>query len=643
MTAAPLLVSLAVLVASSQTQPPPPAARAPACEAARAFRLVREQLSESKALENGSQRSGVLTRAADLLWPYEEAEARALFADAFEAASSHYKEHGPEQTERKHVRPDATGPGLRIGLGDPRVAVVHAVARRDPAWAQKLTARMAEETRRRAAEAETKARYEGEVSDKLLMMARGHADSNPSLALSVARESLRYPAGRYLPSFIYDLARADRAAADAFYADALRAYAGADASAFLLLSAYPFGFSRCIGLAPGYNSAGVPPQGFAPSVEFQRQFVAAFLRVAERRLAAAAGQPPPPDNPFPPSEVETVYTALWTLERVYGGADRGYAAAAAPLKLAAEALLSERTRRRAENGSQRTLIAEPPGGDPAGQLDRVLESAEKVKDPERRDQQLVMGLQTAYRGESVERLEAAAEKIKDEVTRRQLLDMIYFSKAVTGVRAGQLDEAVRLAEKVEAVEQRAVLAGEVVAAEPKRPADPAGATHAAALAESVYKSAQRAPESEEKARALLALSQVYARIDPLRAPAVLSEAIAAINRLPGFDATRSFATRAVEGKTFNFYTSHPAPGFNLAGVLKELAARDFEAALALTGALDDRYQRALAVLALASKCLEDAPGPEQPAAAPKRTPKPTPEAGKPGPAPKTQAPPKKRP
>jgi hypothetical protein len=81
--------------------------------------------------------------------------------------------------------------------------------------------------------------------------------------------------------------------------------------------------------------------------------------------------------------------------------------------------------------------------------------------------------------------------------------------------------------------------------------------------------------------------------------------------------------------------------------MRELAGRDFETALALAGALDDKYQRALAVLSLASRCLEDAPKPERPAApskhAPKSTPKPAPASKRPATAPGPQPPPKKRP
>jgi hypothetical protein len=625
--------------APARAQSQPKGARAWGnCEPARALSLVREQLSEAKTFENGAQRVAVMTRAAELLWPYEEAQARALLADAFDIASAHYREHGDESTERKPSRPDAAVSGLRYSLPDPRVTVIRAVSPRDPAWAQRLTARAAEDTRRRAVEAGTKAEGEG-PGDRLLWAARSLVTSDTALAVSFARRALGHPASRDLSGFIYDVARADRAAADAFYLDALRAYSGADAPSLLQLSAYPFGLIRNLGLQYGYDAAGLPPPGFAPSPGLQRQFVSAFVRLAGRRLGEMAGQPAPQADAENLSEAEMIYAALVALDSLYGTSDRSYAALAAPLKQTVGAMLTEGIKRRAESAGFRRPAAPEPGerASDEGVLDRVLEGAERARDPDAHDRQIITGVQGALRTESVERLEAAAAKVKDETARRQFLDIIYYEQALKELKGGRLDEAARLAEKVDSLEQRAALAGEVAAAELKSADDPLAATRAASLAESVYKSAQRAPESEEKARALLSLTHLYARLDPTRAPVVLYEAVAVINRLPGIDLTRSFVTRAVEGKRFSYYMSSPAPGFSLATVLRELAERDFETALTAAGTLDDRYQRALAVLGLAAKCLEHAPRPEKPAAPPK------PAEKKAATAPKPQSRPKGRP
>ncbi|HWS89746.1 MAG TPA: hypothetical protein VN282_22435 [Pyrinomonadaceae bacterium] len=614
-------LSLAPQPFAAQAQEPAPADKsapaterpAPSCEAERALQLVREQLSEAKAFANGGKRVAVMARAAELLWPFDEAQARAVFAEAFEVASSHYREHGQESTVRKSSRADGDNamPGLRHMLTDPRVVVIRAVARRDPAWAQKLSARSAEDTRQRAAEADAKTGREA-VAERLMTVATSLQASDPALALAVARESLRHPASRFLSQFIYNVARTDRAAADAFYADALRAYSTADLASLLQLSGYPFGLSQNLGLRSGYNGAGVPPKDFAPSPDLQRRFVSAFLRLAARRLEAAAGQPPPSADSYqqPPSDAELIYGALVSLENVYGPSDKNFLALAAPHKQAAGAMLSGNGLRRAEGGAQRAPRTEPtPPPDPSSAFDSVLANAERIKDPDAHDRAIIMGLFGMLGRESLERLEAAADKLKDEGARRQFLETAYFEKSLRASREGRPDEAARFAEKVGSLEQRAGLAGELAAAELKQSG---AAPLALAVAESVYKSAQGAPESEEKVRALVRLAHLYLQLEPPRAAQVLTEAVAAINRVPDVDPMRPFITRAVDGRKFNVYTSYASPGFNLEAVLRESGGRDFEAALLAALGLDDKHLRALAVLTLASKCLEAAPKPERP-------------------------------
>jgi hypothetical protein len=113
------------------------------CEPSRAVALAREQLTEAKAFEDAVKRIGVMTRAAEMLWPRERVQARAVFAEAFELASRHYRERGDE-VRREQGRADSKVPGLAVRLPDQRFAVLSAVARRDGGWARELAARAAE-------------------------------------------------------------------------------------------------------------------------------------------------------------------------------------------------------------------------------------------------------------------------------------------------------------------------------------------------------------------------------------------------------------------------------------------------------------------------------------------------------------------
>ena len=623
MMAALLLVSLAAQTAAAQAQKKSPPEKsspekataentrpAPACDTERALQLVSQQLADSRAMANGAKRSAVMARGAEMLWPFDQTRARAVLAEAFDVASSYYSEHGEVVERRAPKRADATYPGQPVPLPDPRMSVLHIIARLDHVWAEKLTARAAEETRQRARAGAEKEQGESRAASRLVSMARSFAASDPALAVSLAREALRLPSARFLGSFLYSLARADRAPADAFYADALRAYADAGVASLLEISAYPFALNNNLGLRPGYNSAGPAPPDFRPSPELQRRFVAAFLRASERSLRAAAGQPPPADNPQRASDPELIYAALTALETLYGPADRSFAAAAEPLRQMAGGMLSGGGLRRATNNAESSTRPTPEPAAGADRIADVLAQAGKMKEPDQHDRQIVMGLWGYLGDEPVERLEAAGDKIKDEAVRAQFLDSVYFSQVLRALKAGRADEAARAAEKVRSLEQRAVLAWELTAAEQKLTG---GGDAARGVAESVYKAAQRAPESEEKARALLGLAYVHTRLDPPRTTQLLAEAVSAINRLPSFDPFSQTVMRSVEGRTYFFYTYSPAPGFSLEAVLRELASRDTDAALEAAGALDDRHARSMAAYTGVSKCLADS-RPRRPAA-----------------------------
>ncbi|MFN2413990.1 MAG: hypothetical protein ABR603_02485 [Pyrinomonadaceae bacterium] len=619
MMAVLLLVSLAAQTAAAQAQKKSPPEKAtpenlrpaPACDSERALQLVSHQLADSRAMANGEKRSAVLARGAEMLWPFDQPRARAVLAEAFDVASSYYSGHGEVVERRAPKRADATYPGPPATQPDPRMSVLNIIARLDHAWAEKLAVRAAEETRERANVGADKELGESRAASRLVSMARSFAASDPALAVSLAREALRFPSARFLGSFIYSLAWTDRALADAFYADALRAYAESGVASLLEISAYPFALNNNFGIRPGYNSAGTAPPDFRPSPELQRQFVAAFLRASERSLGAAAGQPPPADNPQHASDPELIYAALTALGTLYGPTDKSFTAVAEPLRQMAGGMLSGGGLRRATNNAESSTRPKP---EPAAGTDRianVLAQAEKMKEPDQHDRQIAMGLWGYLGDEPVERLEAAGDKIKDEAVRAQFLDSVYFSQVLRALKAGRADEAARAAEKVRSLEQRAVLAWELTAAEHKLTG---GGDAARAVAESVYKSAQRAPESEEKARALLGLAYVQTRLDPPRTTQLLAEAVSAINRLPSFDPFSQTVMRSVDGRTYFFYTYSPAPGFSLEAVLRELASRgDMDVALEAAGALDDRYARSMAVYTGVSKCLTDS-RPRRPAA-----------------------------
>jgi hypothetical protein len=578
------------------------------CEPSRALALVREQLSEAKAFDDTARRIGVMTRAADMLWPRERSQARAVFAEAFELASSHYRERGDE-TRQEPGRPDSKVSGLLVQLPDQRFVVLRAIAKRDSTWARELAARAAEETRAEAkkkAEAESKLKHRA-VGEKLLLLAESLLETDRQSALAVARGSFDDRATMYLPRFLYLLAGSDRAAGDAFFKEALAVYAARDeVDALLYLSQYPFALTTAI--APVVPNMGTrQPAGFNADPELQRLYVNAFLGFAERRLAAIAQQPPAEAPAYQRTEPEAIYTALKVLEALYGARQPAALERIAALAAQSVAFLSNAKQQSAAAYSKRDLDGGSTGPR-EGSFEEAVEQAEQAL-PRQRDSRLTMAVLHQSDLAPLETVEAAVQKIEEVEIRKQVLGWVYFRRGHNAAYAGDLDGARRLAERVEALEARALLFLNIASQGLKRSDDKQRAEE---LLTAVLDAARKAPDSVSKARALLGVAHLYARFDYLRGLSVMGEAVAAVNKLNNPDLVSASLPMHVLGKNFSTFAGWPMPTFTLEGSFGELGARDFEATLAQANQLADKYLRATAVLALAARCLEDAEKQEKP-------------------------------
>jgi hypothetical protein len=568
------------------------------CDQMRAVLLVEQQLSEAKAFENPVKRIAVMVSGADLLWPHQEERARAVFAEAFELASAHFREKGDE-VRREPSRPDS--PALGVRLADQRFVVLRAVGRRDAAWARTLAERAAEETR---LEAEKKGKNRDSASrltsEKLLMLAESLLPKELPAALSLARLSYRETATSFLPRFLYKLAEVDRRAADALYQEALAAYAARDLEELLHLSSYPFALRAAVGPVSGLYNV---PQVFAASPALQRQFVATLLRRAGQRLAALERQPVRDEHATGRSEAETAYAVMLMLEAHYAPRDAAETARIAELKTQAAALLNAARQERAASYLKRDL-----GGGPPPQwvdnFDATVEQAQRHTTQERRDRFTALAIMSAPQGVKLEKVEAALQKVGDAGTRRQLSDWLYFSRAQHALKDGDLEGARKLAGRVAALDESALLSLEIAAEGLKRFADRQRADEILAA---VYGAARVAPDTEAKARALIGVAHLYAKFDYVRGAEVLGEAVKTVNLLAEPDFSAAVLHRKVQGKDYSSFTSHPVPGFNLENAFRELGPHDFEGALAVARRLEDKHLLALATNALSARCLEEAP------------------------------------
>nr|MDQ3746218.1 hypothetical protein [Acidobacteriota bacterium] len=455
---------------------------------------------------------------------------------------------------------------------------------------------------------------------KLLSFAETLLPNDFQTALAVARTTFRDPATMYLPHFLFEVAKIDRAAADALYREAFAAYAERDTASLAYLSQYPFALEYPVVPSLGYMYSA-PPKGFVGDPEMQRQYVAAYLGLAERRLAALAQQPPTDPSPGRQSEPDMIYEALHALEALYG--PRQPAALERITALEGQAVVLLSPERQHAVAAEATRASEPTesaggGGDP---FDNMIEQAGRQADPGRRDHSITVAIVARGEIEDVDKVEDAARKIGDTETRSEVLNWFYFMRAQAAVRGGALDEARKLAERVEALDERALLFLQIAEEGLKRAGDRG---RAAELLDAVVAAADKAPETEAKARTLLGVAHLYSKLDQVRALEVMGLAVKTVNRLRDPNLASAYLMRRIQGKDFGMYMSHPMPGFSLENSFRELGAHDFEGTISAANNLDDKYLRAVGILAVAARCLEDAQKPStrkpaRPTPAPKKT------------------------
>jgi hypothetical protein len=527
-----------------------------------------------------------------LIWPYQQEKARGVFADAFEVASRNFQAKGDKP--RNEGR-------LVVGVPDQRYTVIGAIGKRDPDWAGKLSKQILQEEADEAKEkAEKDKGRDAHTGEKLIGVAFSLLDSDPAAALAFARNSLTYPATLYLPLFLFKLSEINKGAADQFYAEAVAAYSRAPMAEFLYLSSYPFARNREVGEMPAWTSYTVPA-GLKPNPQLQRLFMQTLLMRARELVQ----NPAPPDPAVRWPDALQIFMALTRLEADVAASLPDLSPALQELKGSTAGLLSQKDQQRAGE-----TMADPP---PPKSFAERVEAADRLVDQARREGLIGAALLSVPDSVGEAEIEAAATKIDDLVLRVQLLSNIYFNRAQKALKEKKLEEARRLAAKVDQLDQRAYLYSLIATESIKQTKNDAQARE---MLEAVLEAVAKAANNEIKARAQLAVAYLYSSFDQSRAIAVLGDAVKTINRVDSIDLSSDSVAIRIEGKQFGRYSGLRSPGFSPEVAFREIGKVDFDGTLYLASNLTDQSLRAMTSLALVEQCLKP------PAAKPK--PKPAP-------------------
>jgi len=575
------LLALLSLDASAQSMSKvnPPSS----CSRDSALEIIQQQIDATKTFDDTVQRIAVLIRAADLLWPYKQQKARSTFSEAFDLATQNFKEKGDKlRTE---------GRAMLVETPDQRYVVIRAVARRDAAWAKRLTDALLKDSQESPDTSQRDSETSVRTAWKLLDTASSFLPSDTTSAISFATTSLNYPASIRLTPFLYKFAEVDQRSADHFYEQTLAAYGDKPMREFLYLAAYPFG-GNTAGDMPWFGSYNVPTT-FHPNIVLQRSFVSLLLRRAQQAL-----QTPLDDgdnyNDFPGTG-----HILQVLSRLEPGLQKTLPDLIGSVEQTRNELMATLSAER-----QSIFLQPKPSRDsaPKKTFDEQVETAEKDPNVNKRDELIATAILNATQNENLDHLVNTADKISDSNLRTQLLDWFYFSYAQRAIKEKQIDEARRLASKVEQMDQRAYLYSEI-ASEALKTIE--NQSQAANILDEILTTARKGPNTIVTSRALLAAAYLYLRIEPNRATSVLGEAVKSINQLEAPDFSKESLVRKLEGRNFARYALFKTPGFDPENAFREMGKISFDDALSQVSGLTDKSLRAFTTLVLVDLCLQN--------------------------------------
>lgn len=582
-----LLAAVCLLVQSVRSQAAVPEI-AVACNEEFAKFLVDQQVGESRTVEETDKRIRILIRAADFLWKYDQPAARAHLTEAFKIAGDRFKEKGFEKRENK---------GLTTVLPDYRFEVIKAVAAKDAEWAKVLIEQLLKEYEKESASRE--GFDKNRELDDTLRIAVDSLKVNPELSRALFRRAMQHPLDFHWFWTMFSIAAANRQLADDVYSELLTTYANATPRRLLFLSAYPFASERMLGIEKFQYGASVP-EALTPNRNLQQRFIETFLRRAVSYASDPANASAAPEEHRLPEPIY-IATTLNELEPIVVQDFPFLIQRLSEARAQAAGMLDEKMRKDADARESRN---EEMGWG----FEKRLKELEKAEANGKLTDFMIVNLLTwgdnAKTAEQFKQIEPWLDKIKEPAACEGTINYFWFLRSKLAIKEGRIADAEKFAAKVPELEHRAILFFEIAEKQLKNVND--AATVYSTLRE-VGRLGEQAEDSTEKARVLLGLVNQYLKVNQVFAMQELADAVKVVNRIEKPDLLSDNTTRQIKGKNFAFFASFSMPGYGLENTFKEISKNNFELSLSNAKALEDKYFRTIAVLAIAKNCVDLAP------------------------------------
>jgi len=583
MSSARFFIFLALLTIVSFAQEP--ATDEHVCNDEFARFLVDQQVSESRSVAETDKRVRILNRSADFLWKFDQPKAREYFTEAFKIATDRFNEKGFERKEYSEG-------SIYVQLPDYRFEVLRAIAGHDAAWARKLTEEILKEYEK--TNAERKDLDKNQEIGSLMQVALENVKTNPALSQYLYRRLMRERVDHHWFWQLFGVAGKDPAFSDALYTELLLSHANATPQQVIYLSAFPFGRDRMLGFESSRYIANVP-ENFSPRPQLQSRFIDLLIRRSDAYASDPANYNLKPDT-WQPSEAVSAVTAMQELQPVVMQSFHAFLPRLNAAISKTMALISDGDRKKmSERENQKSNVSRTFE-------ERIEELAKADEEGKLTDAMILRALIPGMKTEDeFRRFEPWLEKISEAEGRSGSINYFWFIRSKLAIKDTRYADAQKYAAKVPEVEHQAILWFDIAE---KQLADINDSATAHQTLADVARVARRAEDSAGKAMVMLGLANLYEKINHSFAISELSDAVSVINKVKDADLQANWILRHIKVKDMAFGASFSTPGYDLERTFTTLSKTDYSLPLSNAKAIDDKYYRTLAVIAIAKNCID---------------------------------------
>jgi len=570
---------------------------------AKARSLLLSLSTDARAFHDQMLRARSLARIADALWRVDTEQGRLLFRKAWEAAEVADQESDKKLQEEITKQKSQTGGGYAITLPpNVRQEVLRLAARHDRVLAEEFMEKYKTQKMEAANSASTAKPNPNRLSEALSqrigvasqLLHLGETDralefAEPALSL-VTMQSI---------NFLSDVREKNPDAADKRYAALLTSSANnpqADANTVSLLASYIFTPHLMVTFSSGGSSSSQSSDTISPaavSPELRNMFYQVGATILLRPL------PGPGQTDQTSAGIDGKYLVIKRLLPFFEqGAPVETVEALRTHLNALNPVVSEDTRGRDDDWINRGIKSEKPAETNREQL--LLDRIDRAKTSADRDQ-IYIELAYITSGKGDLRAREFASKVEDSEGRKQFQAYIDSSLASYFVGKKDTDQALEMVRKGDLTH----ILKTWVLTECAKILARTDRDKALELIDEAETEARRNEVSDPAlARGLIAVANAFRLVDPPHVWDATFDAVKAANSAEGFTGEDGKIVMKFQSQGHSSIHSSDVADFDLDGIFRELATKDYDRAVELARGFQGEGPRAVATIAIARAILE---------------------------------------